>query len=189
MTLIDKERETYETMWGIPNYDESSPGARVLPVFLDMATPNMRGSILDAGCGSGKGALALRAVGFDVCMCDLTNAGLVEDARDLSFTEIALWADLKKKIGFVDWVYCCDVLEHIPPSFSMLVVARMLEIARKGVFLSITFTPDEFGAWVGKPLHQTLQTYVVWKEQLASIGRVKESRDLINCGMFLVEPC
>lgn len=188
-TLIDQERATYEQMWQIPDYAVNAPGELLLPVFLDMAKTTMRGSVLDAGCGSGKGALALQQAGFDVTCCDLTPAGLVPEAQGFPFVETALWANLKRRIGFRDWVYCCDVLEHIPPVFTMLVVHRLLEVARRGVFLSIHLEPDHFGVWVGKPLHQTVQSFVAWRDQLAVLGTVVEARDLLNTGVYLVKPC
>jgi SAM-dependent methyltransferase len=151
--------------------------------------------VLDAGCGSGKGALALDAVGFDVRMCDLTPAGIVPAARHLPFREASLWDDLRQQhaAGFVaggrvDYVYCCDVLEHIPTAFTMLVIARLLEIARTGVFLSIALRPDEAGVWIGESLHKTVEPFVWWRDAIASLGTVREARDLIACGVFFVEP-
>jgi predicted RNA methylase len=76
MTTRQHERETYEAMWAVTAYAAHSPGETYLPMFLDMAKPGRGATILDAGCGSGKGGLALRAAGFDVRLCDLTVAGM-----------------------------------------------------------------------------------------------------------------
>lgn len=189
MSLVQKERETYDAIWAFDAYAAHSPGEAYLPLFLDMTQDTMRTSVLDAGCGSGKGALALQAAGFDrVVLCDLTPAGLVPEVTALPFVEAPLWSDLKRQIGFVDWVYCTDVLEHIPPTFTMLVVSRLLEVARRGVFLSISLVPDSFGAWIGKPLHQSVQSFAQWRDQLDTVGRVVEARDLLHCGVYLVGP-
>jgi hypothetical protein len=64
----------------------------------------------------------------------------------------------------------------------------LLEVARRGVFLSISLMPDEFGAFVGKRLHQSVQTFVQWRDQLHAIGTVVEARDLLHCGVYLVKP-
>jgi hypothetical protein len=80
------------------------------------------------------------------------------------------------------------VLEHIPTPFTMLVASRLLEVARKGVFLSISLMPDQFGVWVGESLHKTVQTFPQWKAQLDTVGRLVEARDLLHCGLFWVEP-
>lgn len=184
-SLRQVERETYEAIWALPAYAERSPGEQYLPLFLDMAHPDRRDSFLDAGCGAGKTALALVAQGYpDVRLCDLTDAGLSDEARTLPFDTACLWEPLMWR---VDWVICTDVLEHIPTPFTMLVVSRLLEVAKKGVFLSISLMPDQFGAWVGKPLHQTVQTFAQWRDQLAALGRVTACRDLLHCGVYLVE--
>lgn len=188
ITLQDRERATYEEMWQVHGYANNSPGEQLVPVFLDMSQTLMRGSLLDAGCGTGKGALALQRAGFDVVLCDLTREGLVAEAQEMPFYEKALWSNLTRAIGFKDWVFCADVLEHIPPSFTMLVVQRLLDVARRGVFLSISLEPDNFGVWAGRPLHQSLQSFVAWRDQLSALGRLIEARDLLNTGVYLLEP-
>jgi 2-polyprenyl-3-methyl-5-hydroxy-6-metoxy-1,4-benzoquinol methylase len=191
-TLIDRERSKYEAAWGLAAYATNSPGERSLPIFLDMAHAT-GGTVIDAGCGAGKGALALKAAGFDVTLCDLTPDGLLTEAMALPFVAACLWDDLTPVAylangGKVDYVYCCDVLEHIPTPFTMLVIARLLAVARKGVFLSISTVPDQFGAWVGEPLHQTVQSFTHWRDQVAAIGRLVEARDLLVAGCYYVEP-
>jgi SAM-dependent methyltransferase len=190
--ITARETQTYTDLFALDAYAAHSPGEQYVPLFLDMAQPRRDHVILDAGCGSGKGAVALKAHGFvDVRCCDLTAAGLVDAAKDLAFYEACLWKDLRAQLPYlfgrqVDWVYCCDVLEHIPPTFTMLVISRLLEIARKGVFLSIALQPDVFGVWVGKPLHQTVQSFTDWRDQISELGTVTDARDLLTTGMYLV---
>jgi SAM-dependent methyltransferase len=186
MTLLDTERDTYEQIWSNDDYAKHSPGEKYVDVFLDMSGAS-GGRILDAGTGSGKGALALAARGFDVELCDLTPDGLVDEARSLPFYTACLWHD-DLRPNNIDWVYCCDVLEHVPPHFTMLVIQRLLDVARQGVFLSIALVPDRFGALVGHPLHKTVQSFTDWREQLRELGRVSECRDLGDTGLYLVEP-
>lgn len=196
-TLQAQEAALYTDVWHTVNqYGEVSPGQRYVPLFLDMArVPPTRYAltVLDAGTGSGKGALALKAAGFEkVILCDHTNAGLVPEAQDLPFCCASLWDDLRQPLGYVpggkvDYVYCSDVLEHIPPTFTMLTVRRLLDVARQGVFLSIALQPDVNGYWVGRPLHQTVQGFVEWRDQIASLGRLVECRDLLHTGLYYVE--
>jgi hypothetical protein len=88
----------------------------------------------------------------------------------------------------VDWVYCCDVLEHVPPQFTMLAIDQMLRVARLGVFLSIALVPDQFGVWVGEALHQTVQPFVWWRDSLREVGEVVDARDLLIHGVYVVRP-
>lgn len=191
--IATRERQLYEDVWqGLDRYGDLSPGVERLPMFLEMVgatlggiAPNC-GSVLDAGCGSGKAALALEDAGFSVTCADLTDAGLVNSARVLPFVGGPLWATCP--LGAFDWVYCCDVLEHVPTEFTMLTIARLLETARLAVFLSIALVPDQFGAWVGQPLHQTVQPFTWWRDRLKELGELVECRDLIDAGVYLVRP-
>ena len=190
--ISERERATYDDVWGLSNYAAFSPGEHYLAQFLDMTGgAHMRGRVLDAGCGSGKGALALQAAGFDVTLCDITNAGLVPEAQHLPFLRASLWHDLRAahvRHGWrwPEWVYCTDVLEHVPTALTMLVAQRLIELARKGVFFSISLVPDRFGVMVGHPLHQTVQPFTWWRDHLREIGTVVECRDLIATGLYLV---
>lgn len=188
--LAEIERNKYEAMWAMPGYATNSPGEQLVSIFLDMAKPMMRGTVLDAGCGSGKGALALKTAGFTVHLCDITASGVLPEAQDLPFTEVCLWDEVKREVGGCsDWVYCCDVLEHIPEAFTMLVVSRLLDVARHGLFLNISTVADTHGIWIGETLHHTVKPFIWWRDQLREVGRVLEARDLLVSAAFLVAPC
>jgi len=193
-SIVTAERECYEEMWGVEQYAEVSPGERVAPVFD--ALVRARGddprdvTVLDAGCGSGKGALALQALGYQVTLCDLTPAGLVPEARTLPFFEAVLWKPLTQQYALghaYDYVYCCDVLEHLPTVFVGLAIAEMLTVSRRGVFISVALGPDNLGVWVGRPLHLTVNPFPWWRDTLSELGRVVDARDLLNEGLYLVE--
>lgn len=190
MSLTTDERALYEDVWtSIPHYADHAPGEVYLPAFLQ-CVGEARGSVLDAGTGSGKGALALEAAGFRVTCCDVTDAGLMPVARSLRFRQACLWHSLKgtTTTGAFDWVYCTDVLEHIPPQFTMLAIDQMLRVARQGLFLSVALVPDSFGVWAGKSLHQTVQSFVWWRDSLNDVGRVEDARDLHHAACFFVRP-
>lgn len=192
--LHASERAKYEEMWALPGYATYSPGVTYLPLFLDMAKTSRGETILDAGCGSGKGALALQAAGFEVRLCDLTADGLVAEASAMPFDIACLWHDLAPQLRYVqggafDWVYCCDVLEHIDEALTMLVITRLLAVARRGVFLSIATVPDAHGVWIGDTLHQTVKPFWWWRDHLREVGQLVEARDLLTAAVFLVRPC
>jgi SAM-dependent methyltransferase len=181
------ELALYEDVWtSIDTYGHHSPGEARVAMFGAMSGASS-GSVLDAGCGSGKGSIALQAAGFDPTLADMTDAGLVDEARRFTFVRGCLWHPIAAPQSY-DYVYCCDVLEHIPTEYTMLTVARLIDIAREGVFLSIALVPDQFGVWVGKHLHQTVQPFTWWRDRLAELGSVVEGRDLIDSGVFYVRP-
>lgn len=158
-------------------------------------------TVLDAGTGSGKGAVALAKRGFAVALFDVTFDGIEDRSMFEQFPSVPglLWDDLKHvpymakafdeesfDDRFFDWAYCCDVMEHIPPQFTMLVVHRLLNIVRQGVFFSISLVPDQFGYLAGEPLHKTVQPFTWWRDALGEMGSVIDCRDLGNVGTYLV---
>lgn len=188
MDLITQERDKYADVWTLEAYGTHSPGERNLPVFLSMVGPT-GSTVLDAGCGSGKGALALSDRGFDVECCDFTVDGLVEAAKRFPFHQVCLWNDVRLALGTkFDYVYCCDVLEHIPVALTMLVVSRLLDVCTRGAFFTISFQPDVMGYWVGRPLHETVMPFIWWRDQLAAVGELVEARDMLTNGAFFVRP-
>ena len=183
--IATKERELYSSVWAsIDCYGDRSPGEAYVPMFLQMIGPD-RGKVLDAGCGCGKGALALKAAGFDVTMCDLTNEGLVPEARSIPFHEAVLWRRPLFTAWF-DYAYCCDVLEHVPTQFTMLTVEQLLWTAHR-VFIAVSNVQDLNGAWVGQPLHQTVQPFTWWRDSFREIAKVVDARDLHETSAFLLE--
>lgn len=187
-TLINTERETYESIWQHEAYGKSSPGERYADMFMEMTGAQPHDTVLDAGCGNGKGAIALEKRALWLSLCDITDVGLMPEVRDLRFYQSVLWDKLYNQVGEYKWVYCCDVLEHIPTPFTMLVVSRLLEVCDQGLFLSIFLEPDQYGVLLGKPLHRSIQSFVQWRDQLAAVGTVVECRDLGNVGIYLVKP-
>lgn len=199
--IKDQQQTLYKDVWGrVEAYDRFSPGATHLPFFLQHASPP--GTVLDAGCGNGAGAVALANAGFTVAMCDIT---ITEKAlmTGLLAHEVCLWDagdmsclpylchianDAFVDEDKVDYTYCCDVLEHIPPEWTMLVIQNLLSITKKGLFLSIALVPDKFGLWVGEPLHRTVQPFVWWRDNLRELRSNVQARDLLQTGIFFVQP-
>ncbi len=214
--LQTRERTIYEAMWAIDTYARVAPGELYAPLFAEGAAPGS--TVLDAGCGSGKGALALVSRGYRVTLCDMTASGLITEARPLQFAEACLWNSLKPVAYLAkvwheascevtkpvkgapplvsrydgatfDWIYCTDTLEHLPTELTMLAVSRMLEVAKVGAFFSVTFTPDGCGKWLGEDLHKTVRPFKWWRDALREVGEVTDARDLLGAGVFVVRPC
>ena len=211
MSLLTTERALYEDIWtAADHYGDHAPGEQYVPMFLDcvpLAVSQYHGcdrhtltwtpsdyTVLDAGCGTGKGGVALQQQAFHVKLCDLTDHGLTLEARALPFTAACLWQDLSAVYrGFgpfqrtkFDFTYCCDVLEHIPPQFTMLAIDQLLRVSRYGLFLSVSLVSDYFGVWAGRPLHQTVQSFTWWRDSLAELGTVLDARDLHHNAVFFV---
>lgn len=203
--VIEAQRTLYDSVWTTSTeYGQNSPGENNIAMFLSMAGDRLVPGqlVLDAGTGSGKGALALAKAGFRVAMCDLTDSGLCDEAKAIGpCWLVSLWHDLRPVVYLdrvarqdeserarFDWVYCCDVLEHIPTEYTMLTITRLLEVTRLGVFLAISLVPDNFGVWVGESLHRTVQPFTWWRDRLGDLGELVECRDCMTFGVYLVRP-
>lgn len=185
MNLVAREKDRYEELInGMPEYLENSPGAHHAELFMEMSGAQPGDSVLDAGCCSGKGAVALAELGLKPSLQDITDVGLVDEAKLFYFNELPVWADVA---GQFDWVYCTDLMEHIPTEFVMLSLSRLCQRAKKGAFFTISLQPDQFGVYIGEPLHLTVQPYVWWRERIKDVATMREQRDFLATGIFLTD--
>lgn len=193
-SVFQPEREKYTRLWREhDDYRTVSFGDQLVGPFLALTGANPGQSLVDVGCGTGRAALKFATLGLDTTMIDLSPLALDSDVRaaldapelPLDFHEACLWRDWASHID-ADYAYCCDVLEHIPIEFTMLVVANCLTAAPTA-FLHINFDPDHFGQVIGDTLHLTVKPFVWWRDRLAEIGTLTEARDLLGHGLFLLE--
>ena len=180
MRLEHAERDKYARMWAVSDYARNSPGEQWMPTFLELVG-DQRGTLLDAGCGTGRAGQLLQAKGFDVTLMDFAPTGLEVDG--LPFVDGVLWRPIPTTDHGFDFAYCCDVLEHIPPEMTMLTVSNLLDAARY-VFLTICTEPDQFGVRIGEPLHLTVQPFTWWRDHFREIADVVDARDCLNTSVF-----
>lgn len=185
-----QERDKYAEIWSRPEYREAhSPGVENVDRFMRVIEPSQGSSIIDIGCGSGKAGLEFERRGLKAWYADITDAGLDESVDRTRFLQGPLWAPwptIPRWNNQFDFGFCCDVLEHIPPEYSMLVCDRILENCDVA-WLQICNQPDEFGPkLLGEPLHLTVQPYAWWLLRLGTLGRVIDARDLCGVSLFVV---
>lgn len=165
------EREIYERMWENPEYRKVAPGEDVINLFLSQARPNHGDTVIDFGCGTGRGALLMALLkGVHVTMLDFAENCLDDEVRDMLVTQSHalkfVRADLTKPLAVgAKYGYCTDVMEHIPPKDVDSALTNVLKAAEK-VFFAISTVPDHFGQTIGHPLHLTVQPYAWWMERL-----------------------
>lgn len=190
MRVVDAEREKYEVMWSMPGYEKFSPGEDNARRFMSTLVPKPGSTVLDAGCGAGKGGLALSAEGLDVWYLDITSAGLELYGFGISadrFLEQPLWERIYMPNDLTwDYGYCCDVMEHLPTEYTMLAARNIIDVCRTTWF-QIAFFHDGWGAAIDHDLHLTVKPFVWWLSRLMTIGNVIDARDLCGSGVFVVE--
>ena len=115
------EKDLYKKVWEMPEYRKVSPGEKISHIFLEQAKPKAGSSVIDLGCGTGRGGLNLAFFGgMDVTLVDFAPNCLDADIvpmletqkHALRFIEADLSEPLPVKAAYG---YCTDVMEHIRP--------------------------------------------------------------------------
>jgi len=158
------EAEKYRLMWANDAYRTVAPGEHCVEDFLRIVKPT--GSVIDFGCGTGRGALGIRNAGYDVLCIDFASNCRDTEAEHLPFIE---W-DLTKPMPIgADHGYCTDVMEHIEPE-NVDSVIRNIMLAVDDCFFQISTVDDVFGETIGHHLHLTVEPHNWWADKFESLG-------------------
>jgi len=167
----------YRKMWEIDDYRAVSPGEEWAAEFLKQANVPADATVIDFGCGTGRGGMMLALMGsMKVTLLDFTDNCLDPEVAEACVTQ-------PQRIGFMRgdlteviqttaiYGYCCDVMEHIPTDDVPKVLENVL-MAAQHCFFAISTVDDEMGALIGEPLHLTVKPADWWAEQLRNAGAV-----------------
>lgn len=189
------ESEIYKMMWDKPEYRLVAPGEHVAEVFLAQAKPPMGASVIDFGCGTGRGSLVLASRGrLAVTMLDFADNCLdpmvkeiVSNLKTDPSNSPFIIHDLCNPVPVTaTYGFCTDVMEHIPTCHVERVLGNILKAAQH-VFFQISTVDDVCGKLIGMPLHLTIKPYKWWLERLQSLGAVVHwSKEEDSCAMFYV---
>jgi len=185
MSIAAQEKAKYKKAWEHKAYRNYSPGEHVSVHYVLKCSPK-RGRMIDFGTGTGRGALILHKLGFDITMIDIADNCLDDEVKDEIGDRLVignLWDKLdlpKAEEGF-----CTDVMEHIPEEKVDAVIENTLRLCDR-VFFHICLREDHFGQELGEHLHLTVKPYLWWLNKIKEYGEVLDARDLINNGWFYV---
>ena len=165
------EKDLYKMMWDKPEYRQVAPGEQIAHEFLKQAKPKQGATVLDLGCGTGRGGLNLAFFGgLDVTMVDFADNCLDKDIvpmletqkHALRFVEADLSQPLPVQAAYG---FCTDVMEHIRPHHVDKVIENCLA-ACQHVFFQISTVDDICGVLVGHKLHLSGHPYEWWLKKL-----------------------
>lgn len=182
------ERDKYAEISILPEYNVVHPGEESADWFMKVVKPRVGETLIDIGCGTGGAGLKLQKFGLRVTWLDLVNVRLDPKIDRKDFIHTTLWDrqwPLNRRMGW-DYGFCCDVMEHLPPEYTMLVADRIISCCRTA-WLQIACVPETHGALINKPLHLTVENFEWWRDRLASLGTLTEARDIFPRALFVVK--
>jgi SAM-dependent methyltransferase len=160
-----------------------APGEKEVGKFWRLAKPYKTQTLIDFGCGTGRGAYRLYEHGLNVTMLDFAanalDKNIAEEAKDNKYLRFQQ-ADLTEPldIDYAQFGYCTDVLEHIPEEDVDAVLTNVIDNCRYAYF-QICCVEDHFGEneFINDgdkdlALHLTVKPYRWWLQKLADLGVV-----------------
>lgn len=167
MSLAVQERQKYERCWADPEYRHACHGLELWKTRRDLF-PQVFGSALDIGCGTGRLFALWNEAGIDAWAFDIAPNCLDADIarrwghklRTGTAWEMG-WDGRRFDLGI-----CTDVAEHWPPE-------RVRECLRRTgaccdeVLFKVAHSPNALGE---DTLHLTLQPAPWWVAQMESLG-------------------
>lgn len=166
-------KDVYERLYAGSAYREFSPGETRVQDFRTLVKTTPDDIIIDFGCGTGRAAKALGAIGIDFVKAVET---------DIEFHQ----HDLRKPVPIKGTVgFCTDVMEHIHPKDVKRVIRNIMGAVSKCYF-QICTVEDSFGETVGHPLHLTVKPFWWWAKRMQEIGMVRYARQEKHHAIFVV---
>ena len=194
---VQTEQVKYKKLWERPEYRVYAPGEHLVLQFLETVRPHWGATIFDIGAGTGRAAVKLQRLGFDVYPVDIAENALSPEVAEELKHPLAV-CDISKEDAFsqlyapaslcgpgADYTFCTDVMEHIPTE-AVDAVLENIRLVAPETYLSIAFQDDSCGALIDEPLHLTVRPYEWWLKELRKLGDVVDARDLLQQGVFHV---
>lgn len=168
-----REREKYEEIWKQKSYRNTAPGEDFVEDAIASLGATPGDSVIDFGCGTGRGAAKFQSLGFRISAVDFA-ANCLDPGVKVPFTQACLWElpSMEAEYG-----YCTDVMEHIPSEKVHAVLAAIRDRTRKGVYFNIATRHDDLGGLIGRKLHLTVMPAVEWMKVLKEFWKKVECRD------------
>ena len=183
-----QEKTKYEKMWGNEPYRANSPGYNSVADFLACikSRKSSSDSLIDFGCGTGVVSIPFLEEGFKVSLVDIADNCLNDNIHALTFLfpELItfflapLW-ELPSSLEKSDWIYCMDVLEHLPPERVDKALSEMAKKTKKGGALQVFLQDEGMGKIVGETLHLTIRPLDWWLEKISNYWVVEEVQPII----------
>mmetsp|Transcript_18579 Transcript_18579/g.44420 ORF Transcript_18579/g.44420 Transcript_18579/m.44420 type:complete len:323 (+) Transcript_18579:194-1162(+) len=132
-------QELYDKTWTEGGYPRQSCwGCRFATDVIHKVKAH---TILDAGTGNGALVRLLREHGKNAYGIELSRAVLEKECPDMlqkGYVEPGILTNLPYEDNSFDMVFSADVLEHIHPEEADQVIAELVRVSRRHIFMSIS---------------------------------------------------
>jgi len=158
-----REQEKYEKIHDSSKaYKQANQGRKCIEEFSQLARPV--GLVLDCGAGNGLASGWLKDRGYPVASVDIARNAGCHSLEGIDSYAHCLW-DPFPVTG--DWVFCTDVMEHLPPEHVDGALVEMAYAARRGAYFQICTVADVTGPkLIGEHLHLTIKDESWWAKEL-----------------------
>ncbi len=190
------EKKKYDVIWRDDLSDkECNSGEAFVSFFFDGFEGEIRAgqTIIDFGCKTARVTKDFLAKGLNVTLVDTSPYSVDEEIRKLltlfssqvHFVQACLW-QLPNSLKAAYWIYCCEVLEHIPQDSIDTVLAQMAQRMRFGGYFSICLKDNATNKKLNRPPMLTVKGKAWWEKKLQKhftiIGEDAIADDLyFNC--------
>lgn len=160
---VISETEKYRRMWEVPGYRACAPGEIEADAFIAISNPSKTDTVIDFGCGTGRGAKRVR----DVAQCNVLQVDFADNCRDGDNELPFALCDLTKPMQVRGTIgYCTDVMEHIPADQVSEVISNIMACV-DSCYFRIALYPDNMGALIGQQLHLSVFSANWWADRLS----------------------
>ena len=187
--LATTEADKYERMWARPEYRRHSPGALAAKEAYSNMLMKRGDTLADFGCGSAKASKWFALQHLFVFGFDIADNATSEEVKDWQHTPhvggldimtgAALWELVPPRAPLVDWGFCADVMEHIPPEKVDETLSVIARLVRRAIYFQICTQPDGCGKLIGETLHLSVHPTQWWddtlREHFTSVQRLPAS--------------
>lgn len=165
---LEDERKKYEAVWGYEFYRKQADGDPVVNLaFVHMGCKRGE-SLIDWGCGRGTPAQAFQRLGLDVRGFDIAH-NCLSPGVNIPLAIGCLWESADTaSMGQVDYSFCTDVLEHLPPTKLADALDNIAAATRKAAFIQVCTAADTSGKKMNPPmkLHLSVMPDANWEALL-----------------------
>lgn len=156
------EARKYCNMWAFDEYRHYAPGEHYVNQAIEEMGMKPGSSVIDFGCGTGRGAQIFMDKGFQITGIDHAPNCLDENI-EIPLVISNLWSlpGITAEYG-----YCTDVMEHIPTEKVDDVLSQISSRVDK-CFFNIHTEEDVMGELIDDELHLTQKPPEWWKEKLS----------------------